>query len=133
MVFTIGKYSVVDIFDTNKYAHDPRNDFFNWSIIDGGTFDYAANAWGETYGAAVEWYQDWWTARVGLFDLSVAPNSEYLDNRFISQAQFVAELEERHTLWDQPGKLKVLYWLIRGNLGALPRLKCSRAPTCCLT
>jgi high affinity Mn2+ porin len=117
MVFTIGKYSVVDIFDTNKYAHDPRNDFFNWSIIDGGTFDYAANAWGETYGAAVEWYQDWWTARVGLFDLSVAPNSEYLDNRFISQAQFVAELEERHTLWDQPGKLKVLYWLIRGNLG----------------
>ena len=27
LVFTIGKYSVVDIFDTNKYAHDPRNDF----------------------------------------------------------------------------------------------------------
>jgi high affinity Mn2+ porin len=117
LVFTIGKYSVVDIFDTNKYAHDPRNDFFNWSIIDLGTFDYAANAWGYTYGAAVEWYQDWWTARVGLFDLSVVPNSQYLDNRFISQAQFVAELEERHTLWDQPGKLKVLYWLIRGDLG----------------
>ena len=117
LVFTIGKFSVVDIFDTNKYAHDPRNDFFNWSAIDMGTFDYAANAWGYTYGAAVEWYQDWWTARVGLFDLSVTPNSKYLDNRFISQTQFVAELEERHKLWDQPGKLKVLYWLTRGNLG----------------
>ncbi|MBV9198646.1 MAG: carbohydrate porin, partial [Alphaproteobacteria bacterium] len=23
LVFTIGKYSIVDIFDTNKYAHDP--------------------------------------------------------------------------------------------------------------
>jgi hypothetical protein len=33
LVFTIGKYSVVDIFETNTYAHDPRNDFFNWSII----------------------------------------------------------------------------------------------------
>jgi high affinity Mn2+ porin len=117
LVFTIGKYSVVDIFDTNKYAHDPRNDFFNWSIIDGGAFDYAANAWGYTYGAAVEWYQDWWTARAGLFDLSTRPNDKYLDNRFISQTQFVAELEERHTLRDQPGKLKVLYWLTRGNLG----------------
>jgi len=29
----------------------------------------------------------------------------------------VAELEERHSLWDQPGKLKLLYWLTRGNLG----------------
>jgi high affinity Mn2+ porin len=117
LVFTIGKYSVVDIFDTNKYAHDPRNDFLNWSVIDGGAFDYAANAWGETYGAAAEWYQDWWTARVGLFDLSVTPNSKYLDNRLLSQAQFVVELEERHKVWDQPGKCKILYWLIRGNLG----------------
>ncbi|MGA3403933.1 MAG: carbohydrate porin, partial [Acetobacteraceae bacterium] len=104
LVITIGKYSVVDIFDNNKYAHDPRNDFFNWSIIDAGTFDYAADAWGSTYGAAVEWYQDWWTIRVGLFDLSLTPNSIPLDNRFIQQAQLVTELEERHTLWDQPGK-----------------------------
>jgi AraC family transcriptional regulator, positive regulator of tynA and feaB len=24
--------AVVDIFDTNKYAHDPRNDFMNWAL-----------------------------------------------------------------------------------------------------
>jgi high affinity Mn2+ porin len=118
VVVTVGKFSVVDVFDTNKYAHDPRNDFFNWSIIDLGSFDYAADAWGSTYGAAVEWYQDRWTARVGLFDLSVSPNSIALDNRLLQQTQFVSELEERHTLWDQPGKLKVLYWLTRGNLGS---------------
>ena len=116
LVFTVGKYSIVDIFDTNTYAHDPRNDFLNWSIIDQGAFDYAANSWGYTYGGAAEWYQDWWTARVGLFDLSQTPNSPKLSNGF-AQGQFVAELEERHRLWDQPGKLKALYWLTRGNLG----------------
>jgi high affinity Mn2+ porin len=116
LVFTLGKYSVVDIFDTNKYSHDPRNDFFNWSIIDQGAFDYAANSWGFTYGGAAEWYQDWWTARGGLFDLSLKPNSDKLSPGF-SQGQFVAELEERHRLWDQPGKLKLLYWLTRGKLG----------------
>jgi len=116
-VFTIGKYSVVDIFDGNKYAHYPRNDFLNWSLLDGGAFDYAADAWGYTYGATVEWYQDWWTIRAGLFDLSLSPNSIPLDNRFLQQAQFVTELEERHTLWKRPGKLKVLYWLTRGDLG----------------
>jgi high affinity Mn2+ porin len=42
VVLTVGKLSVVDIFDTNKYAHDPRNDFLNWSIVDAGSFDYAA-------------------------------------------------------------------------------------------
>jgi high affinity Mn2+ porin len=116
LVFTIGKYSVVDVFDTNKYAHDPRKDFFNWSIIDQGAFDYAANAWGYTYGGAVEWYQDWWTARFGIFDLSQSPNSQALSRGF-AQGQFVGELEERHNLWDQPGKLKFLYWLTRGYLG----------------
>jgi high affinity Mn2+ porin len=116
LVFTIGKYSVVDIFDTNKYAHDARNDFFNWSIIDQGAFDYAANSWGYTYGGSAEWYQDWWTARAGVFDLSQAPNTAALSHGF-GQGQFVAELEERHSLWDQPGKLKFLYWLTRGRLG----------------
>jgi high affinity Mn2+ porin len=117
VVLTIGKISVVDIFDTNKYAHDPRNDFLNWSVDDAGTFDYAADAWGTTYGAAAEWYQDRFAVRVGLFDLSSVPNSVHLSVPLLQQTQFVAELEERHTLWDQPGKLKVLYWLSRGNLG----------------
>ena len=117
LVFTVGKYSVVDIFDTNKYAHDPRSDFLNWSIIDMGAFDYAANDWGYTYGGAAEWYQDWWTVRAGVFDLSTAPNSANLSPYGVSQGQFVTELEERHTLWGQPGKLRFLYWLTWGNLG----------------
>jgi high affinity Mn2+ porin len=116
LVFTIGKYSIVDIFDTNTYAHDPRNDFLNWSIIDQGAFDYAANVWGYTYGGAAEWYQDWWTIRGGVFDLSQAPNTIALSRGF-QQGQFVTELEERHKLWDEPGKLKGLYWLTRGYLG----------------
>jgi len=116
-VLTIGKLSVADIFDTNKYAHDPRNDFLNWSVIDAGTFDYAADAWGATYGAAAEWYQGRYAVRAGLFDLSQVPNSIPLSLPLLHQTQFIAELEERHTLWDQPGKLKFLYWLTRGNLG----------------
>jgi len=45
LVITVGKFSVTDVFDNNKYAHDPRSDFLNWTIVDTGTFDYAANAW----------------------------------------------------------------------------------------
>jgi high affinity Mn2+ porin len=117
LVITVGKFSVVDIFDTNRYAHDPRSDFLNWSVIEAGTFDYAADAWGYTYGAAVEWYQDRWTLRGGLFDLSIVPNSTNLDPTF-SQFQGVLELEERHELWGQPGKLKITGFLNRGRMGS---------------
>jgi high affinity Mn2+ porin len=116
LVITLGKFGVTDVFDTNKYAHDPRSDFMNWALVDTGTFDYAADAWGYTYGAAVEWYSGRWTLRGGLFDLSIVPNSSELDPRF-SQFQWVGEIERRHQLWGQPGKVAVTGFLSRGRMG----------------
>jgi high affinity Mn2+ porin len=116
IVITIGKFSVGDVFDTNKYVHDPRADFMNWSLIDTGTFDYAADAWGYTYGAAAEWYQGAWTFRFGLFDLSVVPNSTILDSTF-KQFQSIVELEHRHEIAGQPGKIAVTGFLTRGRMG----------------
>ncbi len=54
LVLTVGKFSVSDVFDTVKYAHGPRSDFLNWTLVDAGTFDYAADAWGYTYGASAD-------------------------------------------------------------------------------
>jgi high affinity Mn2+ porin len=117
LVITVGKFSVTDVFDTNKYAHDPRSDFLNWAMVDTGTFDYAADAWAYTYGAAVEWYRGDWTFRGGLFDLSVVPNSADLDPNF-SQIQWVGEIERRWDLWGHAGKLAVTGFLSRGRMGS---------------
>lgn len=116
IVLTIGKFSVGDVFDTNKFAHDPRGDFLNWTIIDTGTFDYAADAWGYSYGAAAEWYQGDWTLRGGLFDLSTVPNSQTLDPKF-DQFQTIAELERRFAIAGQPGAVRVTGFLTRGRMG----------------
>lgn len=118
IVFTGGKLSAGDIFDTNKYAHDPRGDFLNWAVIDAGSFDYAADAWGYSAGAALEWYQGRWTVRGGAFLLSNVPNSPLIDTR-LQQFQLVGELEERHTLAGRPGKLKVTGFLSRGRMARL--------------
>ena len=116
IVITVGKFSVADIFDTNKYAHDPRTDFMNWALVDTGTFDYAADAWGFTYGTAAEWYQGAWTLRAGVFDLSAVPNSGRLDPGF-KQFQSIVELEHRHQIGEQPGKIAVTGFLTRGRMG----------------
>jgi high affinity Mn2+ porin len=123
LVLTVGRFSVVDIFDTNKYANNPKLDFLNWSHVNSGTFDYAADGWGYTYGAAAEWYQGRWTLRGGFFDLSKTPTGGIsldgidLDSSF-HQFQLVGEVEERHELWGQPGKLKITGFLSRGRAGA---------------
>jgi high affinity Mn2+ porin len=118
LVVTVGKFSVSDLFDTITYAHDPRNDFMNWSLVDAGTWDYAADAWGFTYGAAIEWYQGQWAARAGVFDLSVVPNSVELDHHF-DQLQVVYELEHRHELRGRPGKVAVVGFASHGRIGRL--------------
>jgi len=122
LVLTIGKFSITDLFDTNRYANSSKTDFLNWSLINAGTFDYAGDAWGYTYGAAVEWYQSDWTLRGGVFDLSatpaggISPSSYGLDPTF-GQFQLVAEIERRYSLWDQPGAIKVTGFLSRGRAG----------------
>jgi high affinity Mn2+ porin len=116
LVITVGKLSVVDIFDQNKYAHDPRGDFLNWTAVNTGAFDYAADAWAFTYGGAVEWYTGQWTFRAGVFDGPAVPNSADLDPSF-GQFQMVGEIERRYNLGDQPGKVLVTGYLTRARLG----------------
>ncbi len=117
-VITVGKFSVTDIFDANKYAHDGRSDFLNWTAIDAATFDYAADAWGYSVGAAAERYQGAWTVRAGLFDLSNIPNSPHLDPGF-HEFQLIAELEHRHEWRGQSGRLLLTGYESRGRMGRL--------------
>jgi len=124
LVLTVGKFAIVDLFDTNKYANNPKADFLNWTLINAGTFDYAGDAWGYTYGGAAELYLDRFAVRAGVFDLSQTPAggannaAAYgLDPTF-RQVQVVGEIEERHTLWGQPGKIKVTGFLSHGEAGS---------------
>ena len=140
LVLWVGKFAVVDIFDTNKYANNPKTDFLNWSLINAGTFDYAGDAWGYTYGAAAEWYQGLFTFRGGVFDMSATPAgggmnaAPTVSMKAFNQHQYVGEIEERHELWGQPGKLKITGFLIHGRMGdfqdavALAATRASRLP-----
>ncbi|MBO9581869.1 MAG: carbohydrate porin [Sphingobium sp.] len=116
LVLTVGKFGIGDVFDTNAYAHDPRRDFLNWSVVDAGTFDYAADAWGYSTGIAAEWYQGPWTVRAGLFNLSKVPNGETLETRF-GQYQLDGEVERRYLIGGRPGAVRLTVFRNRGRFG----------------
>ncbi len=70
-----GKFSGLPISSTLKeYGNSPRPISSTGRRLNAGTFDYAGDAWGFTYGAAAEWYNSGrWTLRAGVFDLSSGP------------------------------------------------------------
>ena len=116
VIVTLGKFSPGDVFDTNDYAHDPMHDFLNWALIDAGPWDYAADAWGYSYGGAVEWNTGDWSVRGALFDLSRVPNGTELTRGF-GQYQLDGEVERRYFLFGHDGKIKLLGFASRGRIG----------------
>lgn len=117
LTFTVGKFNATDIFDDNAYAHDPKQDFMNWAVIDGGAFDYAADAWGYSYGAVAEWRVGPWTYRGGVFDTSRYPNGKSLTNGF-AQFQLMGEVERRFSWVGKHGKIKLNGFLSRARLAS---------------
>jgi len=103
ITLTVGRIAVNDLFDNNSYAHDPRADFMNWAMWESAAFDMPADLPGMTRGAVVEFNRKDWAVRAGAFEVPKEPNSDTLSFNTVST---IAEVEERHSIFGQPGKLR---------------------------
>ncbi|WP_347710867.1 carbohydrate porin [Bradyrhizobium sp. CB1650] len=108
----VGRFAVGDFFDGNSYAKDPRADFMNWAMWASGAYDFPADLPGYTRGAVVELNRKDWAIRAGLFQVPAAPNSDVLT---FKTGGTVVEFEERHAIFEQPGKLRVGVFANSGN------------------
>ncbi|MET0676197.1 MAG: carbohydrate porin [Bradyrhizobium sp.] len=113
-----GKFSIVDVFDGNAYARDPRKDFMNWSLWSAGAFDYAADRLGLGYGVVADLNQKQWALRGGYFLMGAESNSNNFDMRIPQRGGYVIELETRYSLFSLPGKLRTIGWLNSANSGS---------------
>ena len=113
-----GKFSVIDYFDGNVYSHDPRKDFLNWNMYCCGSYDLTMDKVGYTWGAYAELNQKYWAFRTGYFLLPTVSNVNTFDTHIPERGQYLAELELRYSLWSQPGKLRLMGYLSRGNAGS---------------
>ncbi len=109
-VLTVGNFSTLDVFDDNTYAKDPRTQFMNWSNWTYAAYDYAADARGFGIGFAGEWYQGDWVFRFGRMTGPKDPNGLPMDFGLARHYGDQFELEHAHTLADQPGKVRLLFW-----------------------
>ena len=118
LTLQVGRFSVVDVFDNNAFAHDPRGDFLNWAAVDALAFDYAADSLGYEEGLYLELNQKAWAARWGIFTIPRLPNVNATDGQYLRAWQQVAELEGRYTVLDHPGKVRLLGYLESASMGS---------------
>jgi high affinity Mn2+ porin len=110
----VGRFAVGDFFDGNSYAKDPRLDFMNWAMWSSAAYDFPADLPGYTRGAVVELNRRDWAVRAGAFQVPSEPNSDVLT---FKTGGTVVEFEERHSIFDQPGKVRVGAFINSGNTG----------------
>ncbi|MFM2417662.1 MAG: hypothetical protein RL385_2385 [Pseudomonadota bacterium] len=117
IVLTAGNFSVIDVFDKNAYAGDLRRQFFNMAFMTYAAFDFAADARGYAWGAAIEVAYDDWSLRFGRFTPPKQPNQKALDFRVHKYYGDQLELEHSHTLRAHGGTLRLLAFRNRARMG----------------
>lgn len=118
VVLTIGNFSILDVFDDNTYAKDPRVQFMNAGFMAPLAYDYAADARGFGYGFTAEWYQGDWAYRIGRMTGPKDPNMLPTDYRILKHYGDQVEVEHDHTLFGQPGKVRLLGWRNRARIAS---------------
>ncbi|MGO9629416.1 MAG: carbohydrate porin [Xanthobacteraceae bacterium] len=111
-----GKLAVTDFFDNNAFAHDGRTQFFNWNVDCCGAYDWTMDQLSYTWGAMADLNQKFWAFRAGYFLVPDVSNSDNYDTNF-PDGEYIGELELRYSLFSEPGKLRLMAWANRANMG----------------
>ena len=105
-----GKFGIADFFDQNGVSHDPRTDFMNWSLMNNGAYDYAANTRGYTGGIIIEYYTPGWVIRAGTALMPVEANGPTLNFNWAKSNSETAEIQKNYNLHELPGAARLLFY-----------------------
>lgn len=114
-----GKFSLGDFFDGNAYAHDPRSQFMNWTMMAAGAWDYPADTRGYTYGVMTEYHEPSWAVRGAIVAEPKVANMMDLDRRVGRANGSVIEGEhELHLIEGRRGTARLLVYLNQARMGS---------------
>jgi hypothetical protein len=118
VVLTAGNLSVLDVFDAIDYSRDARTQFMNWSSLTYGAWDYAADARGYTWGAAIEYISPSWQLRAGRFLVPVESNGMTLETAFLKRYGDVVEFERPYRVAGRPAIVRGLVFQNKVHAGS---------------
>jgi high affinity Mn2+ porin len=115
---TIGRFTVTDFFDNNRYTHDPRTQFMGWAAMYNGAWDYPADTRGYTWGWVHEFHARRWSVRYGSAAEPKVANGMRFDRRLLRDRGDMFEGEARYALSGHPGAIRILGFLLHTDSGS---------------
>ncbi len=112
-----GKFAIGDFYDNNKYSHDPRSQFLNWSLMGNGAWDYPANTRGYTTGLEVELIKQMWTMRISSVAVPRIANAPKMEYKISKAHSETLEMERKLNINKRKG---VVRFLISNTLSKAP-------------
>jgi high affinity Mn2+ porin len=114
---TIGRFTLTDFFDNNRYSHDPRTQFMGWAVMYNGAWDYPADVRGYTWGWVHEFHTANWSLRYGSGGMPRVANGLRFDRRVLEDRGDVVEEEHRHRFGTHPGAIRSLEYVNHADAG----------------
>jgi high affinity Mn2+ porin len=109
---TVGRFTVTDFFDNNRYSHDPRTQFMGWATMYNGAWDYPADTRGYTWGWVHEVHMNRWSVRYGSAAEPKVANGSKFDRRLFVDRGDMVEGELRYAPGGHAGAVRLLgFWL----------------------
>ena len=122
---TVGRFTVTDFFDNNRYSHDPRTQFMGWAVMYNGAWDYPADTRGYTWGWVHELRLKQWSWRYASAAEPTQANGGRFDRRLLRDRGDMGEGEYRFAVKKHPGAVRLLGFLLHthsGNYGDALRM-----------
>ncbi len=113
----LGKWSLGDMFDINAVSNSPRTSFLNWSLMNTGSWDYAANVRGYTYAAGAELSLGPWAGKLAAASLPFEANGETMETDLRRSVALNAELDRNYQWRGRDGNIRLLGFLNRTHMG----------------
>jgi high affinity Mn2+ porin len=114
---TVGRFTVTDFFDFNRYTHDPRTQFMGWAIMYNGAWDYPADTRGYTWGWMHEFHTPNWSVRYASALMPRIANGLRFDRRILVNRGDVAEIELHQHPRGHDGAVRLLAYRNSANAG----------------
>ncbi len=114
---TVGRFTVTDFFDNNRYSHDPRTQFMSWGTMYNGAWDYPADTRGYTWGWVHEFHTRNWSVRYASVGMPRVANGLRFDRRILVNRGDVIEGELRRETSGHKGAVRVLAYLNHARAG----------------
>jgi hypothetical protein len=114
---TIGRFTLTDFFDNNRYSHDPRSQFMGWAVMYNGAWDYPADVRGYTWGWLHEFHTRNWSFRYASAAMPRVANGLRVDHRLLRNRGDMFEAEYRYTTRKHPGAVRLLNYENHANAG----------------